>query len=114
MHWFMKPSQSNMYAAIVFAVIAAYLAGLLVVLQGNGGLLLIGMVLLSPVAMAVLRWWWEDRFDRSFFNPHVMSFGFVLGDTVVLPIALTTAQFGWAELPATGWHRRCGSCWWLR
>jgi hypothetical protein len=71
----------------------------------NSDWLMPGMIFFSPVVMLVARVMCEDWFDRSFFNPRVMSFGFIVGDTVLLPIALFMAGTGWQDLPSTGWHR---------
>ena len=97
--------QNQMYMATGMAAVMIYAVGIGVVINGTPGLLFLGMVVFSPVAMGLLRWIYEDWFDRSFFNPHVMSFGFVIGDTLLLPTALVMAGWGWQDLPATGWHR---------
>ena len=102
-------AQNRLYGSVAIAVVLTYLLAITVVWNGRASLLLPGMVLLSPVAMLLLRIYPENWFARSFFNPHVMSLSFIMGDTVLLPISLTMAGTGWAELPETWWHET----WWF-
>ena len=102
-------AQNRLYGSVAIALVLTYLLAITVVWNGRASLLLPGMVLLSPVAMLLLRIYPENWFDRSFFNPHVMSLSFIMGDTVLLPISLTMAGSGWTELPETWWH----NTWWF-
>jgi hypothetical protein len=98
-----------MYVANGLAALLLFVAGIVAVRNGHEELLFPGMIVLSPVAMLLLRWWYEDGLDRSFFNPLVMSWGFILGDTVILPVVLLFGGLGWQDLP-NGW-RQSASLW---
>lgn len=105
----MLSAQNKLYESAASALVVTYILAVTATWSGRSELLLFGMVLLSPVAMLVLRVFAEDWFDRSFFNPRVMSLSFVFGDLVLLPICLFMAGSGWNELPDSGWHRT----WWF-
>jgi hypothetical protein len=100
----LRAEQNQMYVLTDLAAGIAFGLCLVAVWTDNSDLLIPGMIFLSPVVMLVMRVVCEDWFDRSFFDPRVMSFGFIVGDTVLLPIVLFMAGSGWQELPSTGWH----------
>jgi len=101
----LRSEQNQMYVLTDLAAGLAFGLGIGAVQTDNSDWLIPGMIFFSPVVMLVIRVMCEDWFDWSFFNPQVMSFGFVVGDTILLPITLFTAGSGWQDLPTTGWHR---------
>lgn len=82
----------------------AMIGGMHAVTSGYGSTLAIGMVVISPVVMSVLRYCYEFPFDLAgFFKPSIMSWGFVVGDTLVLPLAVWFAVRGYENVPASSW-----------
>lgn len=78
----------------VFFVLAAA-----AVTEGWWWILFPAVLLMSPASMAGLRVYYEQPFKltRDFVNPRVMSWAFVLGDFVLLPLSLTLAAVGWGQ-----------------
>ena len=89
---------------IVAVVPATFILGVQAVKHGWWQVLPVGMLLISPVAMAVLRYSYEDPFSlNGFLKPSVMSRAFVVGDILLLPAALGFAGRGWQVVPGDGW-----------
>lgn len=87
-------AQRTMYVVFAAAAVMFYINGIVAVESGWWGLLFPGMLVISPVMMALLRIGFEGPLDRSFFNPRVMSWAFVVGDFMILPLALWFAGRG--------------------
>lgn len=84
-----------MYVGFALSAVAFYLSGAALVDTGMWGLLFPGMLLLSPIMMALLRFGFEGPLGLRFFDPHAMSWAFVIGDCIVLPFMLWFAGRGW-------------------
>ena len=96
--------QYLLYFIVACMVPIGMVGGMNAAASGRGWFLAFGMVVVSPVAMSVLRYCYEFPFDLSgFFKPSVMSWGFVVGDTVVLPLALWFATRGHGNIPSASW-----------
>ena len=96
-----KNAQRYMYPLFYMTAVTTFFAAILVVEAGLWGFLFPGMLLLSPVMMAALRRLFEGPLTREFFTPRVMSWCFVVGDTVLLPSALWFAGRAWQDVVMT-------------
>ena len=83
-----KFAQPMLYLVAVVAALTFYLDGMVIVATGAAHWLPLGMLVLSPLMMLLLRIGFEGSFDWSFFDPRVMSWSFVVGDVLLLPLAL--------------------------
>jgi hypothetical protein len=87
-------SQLRMYNIFFMAAILALMGGVMAVELGLWPLLMVGMQVMTLGITALLRLWPERSLDRSFIDPAVMSYAFVLGGGAVLPFALWFAGRG--------------------
>lgn len=94
-------AQPAMYACWVLALVMFFVVGMYVAGTMNPAFMAVGMFIISPVMMTALRESFEGPVRPSFFNPKVMSFGFVFGDFVILPIGFWFAARGWQSLTLT-------------
>lgn len=94
-------AQPVLYVMIAASAVIFYLCGIVAALSGWWLLLALGMLLISPVMMALLRVGFEGPVDRPFVDPHDMSWAFVAGDGVLLPLALMFAAHGWLKVDLT-------------
>ncbi len=93
--------QEDMYLATVVAAVVAFFGGVYATRDGDWWLLPIWAVVLSPVAMYILRRWWEDD-SLSLFNSKA-SKAFMYGDVAVLPVVFGFAVYGWRQVPSSNW-----------
>lgn len=105
-------AQPVFYIATLLSAILAYACCVIVVMIGGlpYWLLPLGMLVLSPVSIAVLRWMCEQRSLKGFLRPSVMSMTFVLGDVIVLPLLLLYAGYGREQLPPGGFYNTMLFC----
>ncbi|MGB3946279.1 MAG: hypothetical protein WBK76_05615 [Candidatus Saccharimonadales bacterium] len=91
-------AQPLLYLTASLAAVMFYINGMLLTEAGQIYWLPIGMLLISPLMMALLRIAFEGPLTRSFFDPRTMSWSFVVGDLLLLPAALWFAGLGWRQL----------------
>lgn len=102
--------------ALVVAFVVSAVAYVVIAKLGTGGYWQIGFIpiLLSPVAMLVLRLTLEYGKPSGMLDLRTQSWAFLVGDTVFLPFALAFAALGQRTLSASAtdpvWYR---SFWWL-
>lgn len=96
-----RNAQRYMYLLFYMAAVSLFWSGVAAVEQGLWWLLPIGLVVVSPIMMALLRRIFEGPLDQSFFDPKLMSWSFVLGDVIVLPYVLWFAGRGWQDIRLT-------------
>lgn len=89
--------QIGIYLSSVLGGACLYFAFMAMVVNGWWWLAPVAMIVASPVTMAVLRVMYEQPFKltRDFINPFVMSWAFVVGDFLLLPLVLLLAVRGW-------------------
>jgi len=87
-------AQSLMYLAFFMVAVASFFGGTAAVEAGAWPLLSTGMFVLAVIGTASLRFFPEKTLDRSFLDPYVMSWAFVIGGSFVVPTVLWFAGRG--------------------
>lgn len=101
----MSWKQLCLYVVAAGMALLTYLYGVIAVMLGWWWLMLPAALVLSPGIMALLRVVFERPFGLTgFTNPRVMSYSYVVGGFVLLPLALSFAAFGWTSISTVGWH----------
>lgn len=102
--------------ALVVALVVSVVAFYAIAKLGSAGYWQVGFIpiLLSPVAMLVLRLVLEGGRPSGMLDLRTQSWAFLVGDTIFLPLALVFAALGQRVLATNStdpsWYR---SIWWL-
>lgn len=105
--------QYVMIVAFAASVLVAYTLFTSIGRFGGWPLVALGVIVLSPISMKLLRRHVEKWDEPMMFkNVQGKSWAFIFGDTIALPIAFAAASRGWWWLQGdpTAWYRQD---WWL-